>query len=118
MLKRLHENYIKRADAGIMAGRVPIEPRKVEPPLQPVERWREVNSALVKRYTFRKEEQRSRFVCALLEYEEQAGHHATIVIEKMTVGLRVTTHGVDVITELDKEYAKFADVLYRDVINV
>lgn len=115
MLKRIHENFIKRADAGI-AKRLPVTPTKVDPPLVAVERWRDVNGMLVKRYRFRRIDDRIRFIEGILEYEGEVQHHATIMIEGDSVGLRIKTHGVDVVTELDREYAKFADVLYKDVV--
>ena len=59
---------------------------------------------------------RSAFVAGLFEYEAKTQHNATITIDEGEVTLDVRTKDVDQITELDKEYAAWADELYRDVV--
>ena len=54
------------------------------------------------------------FVQELVEFQERLGHHAKITIEKDQVSVEVYTHGVKRITNIDKEYAKEADSIYRD----
>lgn len=115
-LKKLHEEFIEKANRPMTFGALPIEAREAEAPLMAVERWREVDHALVKRYRFRRDGDRDRFLFSLLEYEREVRHNATIVIEADTVALRLTTHDVDRVTELDKEYARFADACFRDVV--
>lgn len=115
-LKKLHEAFIEKANRPMSFGALPIEPKEAEAPLMAVERWREVDHTLVKKYQFRRDGDRDLFLVSLLEYEREVKHNATIVIEGDTVSLRLTTHDVDRVTELDKEYARFADASFRDVV--
>ena len=74
---------------------------------------------LEKCYTFRRHEDKSKFINEILNYEVEIGHNAQIEIgfeEQEYVLLRLWTHQIDIVTELDREYAKFADVLYKDIL--
>jgi pterin-4a-carbinolamine dehydratase len=115
-LKQLHREFIEKANRPMTFGALPVEPREAEAPVLAVERWRQVDGALTKRYMFRRDGDRDRFLMGLLDYEREVRHNATIVIESDTVTLRVVTHDVDRVTELDREYARFADVLFKDVV--
>lgn len=115
-LKKLHEAFIEKANRPMSFGALPIEAKEVEAPLMAVNRWREVDNTLVKTYQFRRDGDRDLFVIGLLNHEKQVGHNAVITIVSDKVSLRLTTHDVDRITELDKEYASYCDVLYRDVV--
>lgn len=97
-------------------GRAPIEPKEREAPIVALERWREHDGALHKTYRFRGPDMRDDFVTALLAYERNTQHQARIVLDEGTVVLRVQTRDAERVTELDKEYAAYADVLYRDVV--
>ena len=66
-------------------------------------------------YTFeKKKEQLQFFVTELLEYQERLGHHAKITIEDGKVTVEVYTHGIERITDIDKEFAREADEIYKD----
>ncbi len=54
------------------------------------------------------------FVEELLQFQEKLGHHSKITIEKDKVTVEVYTHGIDRITDLDKEFAREADLIFRD----
>ena len=49
------------------------------------------------------------FVCELLDYQDDVGHHAKMIIQAGKVIIEVYTHDVDDVTELDKEYASTAE---------
>lgn len=115
-LKKLHEAFIEKANRPMTFGALPIDPCERTSPIIAVERWQKVDGSLTKRYEFRRENDRGRFVLGLLNYEQEVKHNATIVIEPGAVTIRVMTHDVGHVTELDKEYATFADVLFRDVV--
>jgi pterin-4a-carbinolamine dehydratase len=89
-------------------------------PILPANRWLLINkSQLVKLYRFVSVDARNDFVNQLFVHENNIGHRAKFVIaldadRNPTVELTLSTPGVDVITELDKEFAKFADLVYRD----
>lgn len=115
-LKQLHREFIDHANRSMRFGALPVEPTEPEVPVIAVSRWKNQGNVLVKPFQFRRDGDRDRFLLQLLGYERKVGHHATIIIEEDRIIVRVSTHDVDRITELDKEYAKFADVLFRDVV--
>lgn len=99
-------------------GRLPIEPLASGAAIIPVEKWEKVASPtrLHKTYRFSSTELRNTFVTSLFDYETKIGHHAKMTIEEDDVTLDVYTKDVDQITELDKEYAAYADILFKDVV--
>lgn len=115
-LKKLHREFIEKANRPMTFGALPVEPKQQEVPVLAVERWRSVGGSLVKSYTFRREGDRDRFVLGLLDYEAQVKHNAVITIDGDKVSLSVSTHDVDRVTEIDKEYASYCDLLFRDVV--
>lgn len=115
-LKQVLSEYIERANRPMDFGALPIEPKEAESPVIAVERWKQIDNALVKKFQFRRDGDRDKFVFGLLDYEKQVGHNGLIVIEADKVLLKLHTHDVDRITELDKEYARFADILFKDVV--
>lgn len=97
-------------------GELPVEPKEPQLPVLPVERWRDVDGWLVKTYVFRRTNDRVRFVTDLLSYEQTQQHNAVITVYGNEVGLRLRTEGMERPTDLDKEYARYADVLFKDVV--
>jgi pterin-4a-carbinolamine dehydratase len=117
-LSHLHEEFIDKAHRSMLFGRLPVKPLESGVAIVPSEKWEKLESPLRlrKHYNFMSQEKRNLFVAELFEYETKTGHNATITVEEGKVTLDVRTKDVDQITELDKEYAKFADVLFRDVV--
>jgi pterin-4a-carbinolamine dehydratase len=115
-LKKLHESFIEKANRPMSFGKLPVEPKQQEVPVIAVERWREVDGKLLKTYHFRREGDRDTFLLGLLDYEKQVKHNALIVIQGDKVAVRLMTHDTDRISELDKEYAQYADIIYKDVV--
>lgn len=116
-LTNLHEVFIDNARRPMNFGKLPIEPLKGGTAIIPVERWEKVLSPtrLRKTFIFMSQEKRNEFVKELFEYEAKTHHSAVITIDEDKVILDVRTKDVDQITELDKEYAKFADIIFRDI---
>ena len=117
-LQNLHEEFIDAARRPMTFGKLPIRPIEGEVAIVAVNRWETVKSPtrLRKAFEFRNQEGRNRFVKKLLAYEDETRHNATITIEEGKVTLDVRTKDIDQVTELDKEYAKYADVLYKDTV--
>lgn len=117
-LSQLHEEFIDNARRPMSLGKLPVQPSEERPVIIPVNKWITTkNPARMKKvYKFLEQNQRNDFVRDLLDYEDEAGHNAVITVEKDEVTLLLYTKDVDVITELDKEYAKYADELFRDVV--
>lgn len=117
-LQRLHEDFINRATqrTTVVPSGPPIKARQPEAPVLPMERWRDVDGALCKTYRFRRQSDRNTFVMQLLAYESTTEHNAQLHIDHDTVDIRVQTKDIGKVTELDKEYAKYADVLFRSLV--
>jgi pterin-4a-carbinolamine dehydratase len=59
-----------------------------------------------------------RFVTEVLDFQEDAQHHGTLLIDAMTVHVEVWTHDINDVTELDREYAAELIDIYSDVMGV
>jgi len=115
-LRRLHEEFLDKARRPMDFGRLPVMPRGRDVPVIATDKWKKSENSLIKTYKFISNELRNDFVRQLLIHEENAGHHATMTIQYESVTLTLQTHNLEQITELDKEYARHADVLYKDVV--
>ena len=67
-------------------------------------------------YEFKDERSVRYFVEDILRYQEDAKHHAKILIEHKLVKVEVYTHGVDRVTNMDHEYSQACDEIYTDAI--
>ena len=117
-LKLLHEEFIEKARRSMNFGKLPVDPSELDAPVIAVEKWKKIESPvrLRKSYKFMNQDQRNQFILSILEHEIKTQHNATITISEEDVTLDVRTKDIDQITELDKEYARTADELYRDVV--
>lgn len=117
-LNQLHEEFIDRARRPMNFDRLPIRPAQPEIVIVPVEKWSTTKdpARMRKTYKFSSVDFRNTFVKKLLAYEQQTQHNAIMTIEEGSVLLILYTKDLDQVTELDKEYAKFADLLFRDVV--
>jgi len=116
-LMQLHEVFIEKAHRPMSFGGLPIRAREPEAPVVPMDRWREADGALYKTYRFREPHKRDAFIVALLNYEAEVQHNAQIRIDEAEVSLRIQTKTAERVTELDKEYARFADVVFKDLVS-
>ena len=113
----LHRNYIRESARSVIDNSLPVRPvQQVDAPILAIEKWKSDEAGrLTKRYIFDSVEMRNRFINTLLNYELEKGHHATFKIAAKEVVVYLITHDVEKITELDKNYAKYADVVKRDL---
>jgi pterin-4a-carbinolamine dehydratase len=112
----LHENFISNARTPMIKGSLPIDPVKASLPVIPMNSWKKSQEYYVKKYDFRVVQHRNDFIKQLLNYEQDVGHHAKFIIEEDNVVLMLQTKNIKSVTELDKEYAKHADSVYKDVV--
>lgn len=90
--------------------------KNVNIPIIAMEKWQKDDEGyLTKKYTFDDISDRNKFLMALFSYEDDAGHHANFTVSKREVIIKLMTLDVNKVTELDKEYAKYADVVRRDI---
>lgn len=117
-LSQLHEEFIDKARRPMTFGALPVVSVNRDVPIIASNKWEKVESPtrLRKKFQFMSQEDRNTFVRELLDYEDEVKHNATITVQEDEVVLDVRTKDIDQITEIDKEYAKHADELYRDVV--
>ena len=121
-LSRLHEEFIDDARQppmlGMSTGKLPVKKREADVPVIPVEKWRRVGTkkALSKTFRFLNPEDKLEFVKQIMEHEVETKHRVTLLIEGEKVSLGLLTPGVEQVTELDKEFASFADETFRDIV--
>lgn len=116
-LNTLMREFIDNANRSMSFGSLPVAPKETETPIIATNRWQSTEEGLTKTYEFRRSLDRDSFVMAVLAYEQQVGHHATIVIRNDSVTIRIMTENTTKPTELDKEYACYSDILFRDLVN-
>ena len=117
----LHSEFLKVADAPMFASHdlpVKIVKNPSNTPVIPLERWKVVDGFLKKRFNFLNVRSRNRFLNFMLEFEEEHGHCSMIHVEENYVEILVQTKDIGRPTEIDKEYAKFANSVYKDVFDV
>lgn len=115
-LSQLHEDFFDVARRPISFGRLPVMPKESNTPILPANKWMKEDNSLNKKYEFMSKKLRNEFVNELFEHEESVGHHAKLNIDENYVILTLQTKNVGQVTELDKEYAKVADLIYKDVV--
>ena len=70
---------------------------------------------LARSYKFDNQQKLQEFINELLDYERKTNHSGEISISHGDVLIEVFTKDLNSVTELDYEYAKMADLIYRDV---
>jgi pterin-4a-carbinolamine dehydratase len=80
-------------------------------------RWylKQTPERLCRNYEFSDRGSARNFLNELMDYEDKLGHHGEVRCKGPAVTIEVYTHGVDCVTELDKEYANEAEQIYNDV---
>lgn len=112
----IHKNYIKESTRSIVDSSLPIKAKIPITPIIAIEKWRSTDDGgLIKKFMFESYEDRNRFMNSLLNYELEKGHHAKMLVEELTITIKLITKDVNKLTELDKAYSKYADVIRRDI---
>ena len=116
-LAKLHEEFIDSSRRSMRFGRLPIDPREVELPVVPMDKWKLEGDPkhLTKTYRFNRSGDRNSLIRALLDYEEQVQHHALLVLDEDMLQVKLITKGTERVTEIDKEYAHYADQAFKDI---
>lgn len=117
-LKKIHEEFIETSRRPMQFGRNPISPQRPSLPIIPNDKWQILSDPkrMSKTYSFFDTKNKNRFIIDLLEYEEETSHHANVFIQEKTVRIELRTKELDQVTEIDKEYARFLDENYKEVI--
>lgn len=86
-------------------------------PIVPTSRWRMVGRppVLTKTFIFAIDELRNEFLLGLVSLETETGHSCEFACRMGEVTVSLLTADIETITELDREFAKSCDVLYREI---
>lgn len=114
-VKTIHRMLVER-DQSTLGGKLPITPKKGTPIVIPVNAWKRQDGAIVKKYEFFEQDARDSFVVGLLQYERIKQHPAVLLVKELSVTVKLETKNIGVVTEIDKEYAAYADVLFKDIV--
>ena len=92
-------------------GSMPIEPSRVEWEIhQKPERF-------VRKFEFQDRRRLIDFLNDIFELEDEMKHHADIRVTHKSADVRINTHTLEKITELDVEFTRAVDKIYRDVLD-
>lgn len=108
-------------EAYLASAQVPSEPPvKATPssaPIVPMNKWMlEDKKCLRKTYMFDSIELRNEFMRQLFDVDGADFHAKEIYAVDNTVTIRVCTKVDSALSELDKEFARLVDVIYKDVV--
>lgn len=92
-----------------------IKVSKKEIPIIASEKWIIKEKHLCKKFHFFSIKDRNLFMLELLMKEHKTGHYAKFIVAQDYISIALITKNINSITELDKEYAKYADFVYKDV---
>jgi len=95
---------------------LPIRVSNLDKPIIAIEKWKVEDGKLSKKYMFESYDDRNRFLKSIIEYETQIGHHSVLEINDLSIKMCLITKDVNKITEIDKEFAKYADIIRRDLV--
>jgi pterin-4a-carbinolamine dehydratase len=70
---------------------------------------------LSKSFDFKNSKIVMQFLQEVVEYESEISHNGSILINSNNVKIEIYTHTLESITELDLEYAKEVNNIYKDV---
>lgn len=70
---------------------------------------------LTKKFKFKSHSTFLNFVIAVLQYEDSVKHNAKITIGYPQIIFEVWTHGLEEITDMDREYCREIDYIYSEL---
>ena len=116
-LGSLIKEYSARTDSNVLGNELAIKAKEpIRIPILVSNKWENVNNkVLTKTFMFQKMDSRNRFVESVLDYEMSVGHYGCLTISDKNVNILIQTHKIDVVTELDHEYTKFVDLIFKDI---
>ena len=68
-----------------------------------------------KKIKFKNHERFLNFIIALMQYEDEVKHNAKITIGYPDVIIQIWTHGLESITDMDREYCKEVDSILKEL---
>ena len=115
-LAELHKEFIERSRRPLLYNDLPIVVKNQDKPVIAIEKWSTKDGKLSKKFMFESYDDRNEFIKSILEYESEVGHHCEMKISENDVTISLLTKDVNKVTELDKEFAKYADTVRKDLV--
>lgn len=92
-------------------------PNEEDVPLAPEKSEWEVRSDMISRvYQIDNRKHFSYFLINILDHAAKIQHDPTLIINYPNVSIKLKTHDLDEVTELDLEFSKFIDEVYEDIV--
>ena len=116
----LLREYLEEEDAPLVNSDALFLKTSIEAPVVPYKNeWDTLKDPqrLVRRFKFDSQKVLKFFIDEILEHQEESRHHAQILIEYGSVTIEIYTHDINDITEIDIEWSKSADQIYKDVFD-
>lgn len=86
---------------------LPLSPEKSE--------WEASSDLLSRVYQINNRKHFSYFLNNILDHANKLGHDPTMIINYPNISIKLKTHDLDEVTEIDLEFAKFIDEIYEDI---
>lgn len=106
-MTNMHSDYLST---------VPIKPLKNNVAIIPVQTWNNIGGILSRAYQFKSNKSRNIFVELLLQREDEIKHPCRYIITDKQVIVKLTTKTIQKPTEIDFEFSKWIDSMFKDVI--
>lgn len=113
-LLMLNESLVEKVQKNTFQPAFPIKASK--PPINAIAAWEKDGNKLTKTFSFKEVFARNSFITQLLSYESEKGHYGRFWVLRDRVKVTVSTEGLTKPTELDKEYSKGVDAIYKDCV--
>lgn len=96
--------------------KLPIYNIKNKTEIFPVNKWQSIDKKFLrKKFSFFKYESRNQFISEIIAYENETLHRGVIIINELDVTLEIGSKDLGMIAEPDKEYAKNANLIYKEI---
>ena len=112
----LMEGYFDKKD------RTLLTEQKVSTSKLPVRKQKKLDWKVVdeppryaKKFKFDSHEKFLNFVVAILQYEDTVKHNAKITIGYPEIIIEIWTHGLESITDMDREYCREVDNIFKEL---
>lgn len=114
--QKINFDLSKSFNSNMLSENIKIDNPYVDTPIDPSRgEWKSDNDMLSCNFLFKNEKHVIFFINQILEKAIKKRHHPEILINHKNVIIKLTTHDLNQITEIDIEMAKFISDVYDDV---
>lgn len=110
--ENLNFSYLSRDNINARLGNY-----EEELPLSPTKsKWQTSDEMLSRTYQIDNRKHFSYFVNNILDHANKLGHDPILKLNYPDIAIKLQTHNVGEVTEIDIEYSKFIDEVYEDIM--